>query len=252
MYKIRFTPYRKELGTIMSRQTKGHGLISLDGRYQFILDDSCESPDFWVVQGKGVREPQTCHVAPANTIMLTTEPRSVLVYPDKYLRQFGMVCTCQPQTHHPRVHFGPAILPWFVGYTEDAEGHCHYSLDYDRLIQPSDAAEKTRLISVITSNKAFTRGHLDRIRFVEQLKAHYGDRLDVFGRGFFGAVVHFPYFEVRVFFSQDIGNPEASYIVRKGTCSHQSKPILFPYMIKFNSSTHKQQVNKRKRYKNIC
>ena len=58
------------------------------------------------------------------------------------------------------------------------------SLDYDRLIQPSDAAEKTRLISVITSNKAFTRGHLDRIRFVEQLKAHYGDRLDVFGRGF--------------------------------------------------------------------
>ena len=162
MYKIRFTPYRKELGTIMSRQTKGHGLISLDGRYQFILDDSCESPDFWVVQGKGVREPQTCHVAPANTIMLTTEPRSVLVYPDKYLRQFGMVCTCQPQTHHPRVHFGPAILPWFVGYTEDAEGHCHYTLDYDRLIQPSDAAEKTRLISVITSNKDFTRGHLDR------------------------------------------------------------------------------------------
>jgi len=184
MYKIRFTPYRKELGTIMSRQTKGHGLISLDGRYQFILDDSCESPDFWVVQGKGVREPQTCHVAPGNTIMLTTEPRSVLVYPDKYLRQFGMVCTCQPQTRHPRVHFGPAILPWFVGYTEDAEGHCHYTLDYDRLIQPSDAAEKTRLISVITSNKAFTRGHLDRIRFVEQLKAHYGDRLDVFGRGF--------------------------------------------------------------------
>ena len=53
MYKIRFTPYRKGLGTIMSRQTKGHSLCSLDGRYQFILDDSCEDPDFWVVQGKG-------------------------------------------------------------------------------------------------------------------------------------------------------------------------------------------------------
>ena len=39
MYKIRFTPYRKELGTIMSRQTKGHGLISLDGRSQSYPDN---------------------------------------------------------------------------------------------------------------------------------------------------------------------------------------------------------------------
>lgn len=184
MYKIRFTPYRKGLGTIMSRQTKGHSLCSLDGRYQFILDNSCENPDFWVVQGKGVREPQTCQVAPENTIMLTTEPRSVLVYPDDYLRQFGMVCTCQEQTRHPNVHFGPAILPWFVGYTEEPDGTCHYTLEYDTLIQPSDISEKTKLLSVITSNKAFTRGHLDRIRFVEKLKEHYGDQLDVFGRGF--------------------------------------------------------------------
>ena len=184
MYTVRFTPYRKGLGTIMSRQTRGHGLTSLDGRYRFILDDSCEEPDFWVVQGKGIRQQQTCRVAPENTIMLTTEPRPVLVYPDKYLRQFGMVCTCQEQTRHPNVHFGPAILPWFVGYTEDADGNCRYTFDYDCLSQPSDPGEKTRLISVITSNKAFTRGHLDRIRFVERLKAHYGDRLDVYGRGF--------------------------------------------------------------------
>lgn len=184
MYKIRFTPYRKGLGTIMSRQTKGHSLCSLDGRYQFVLDDSCEEADFWVVQGKGVREDQTCRVAPENTIVLTTEPRSVLVYPDDYLKQFGMVCTCQEQTRHRNIHFGPAILPWFVGFTEDEDGTCHYSLDYDQLIKPSDISEKTKLISVITSNKAFTRGHLDRIRFVEKLKEHYGDQLDVFGRGF--------------------------------------------------------------------
>ena len=184
MYKIRFTPYRKGLGKIMHRQTAGHQLQSLDGKYQFILDDSCKEPDFWVVQGKGVREDQTCRVAPENTIMLTTEPQSVLVYPDKYLQQFGMVCTCQEQTKHPNIHFGPAILPWFVGYTEDEDGTCHYTLDYDQLAKPSDPSDKKKLISVITSNKAFTRGHLDRIRFVEQLKAHYGDQLDIFGRGF--------------------------------------------------------------------
>ena len=42
MYTIRFMPYRKELGAIMSRQTPGHSLRSQDGRYQFILDESCE------------------------------------------------------------------------------------------------------------------------------------------------------------------------------------------------------------------
>lgn len=184
MYKIRFMPYREGLGTIMHRQTARHTLRSLDGRYQFILDESCQEPDFWVVQGKGVRQEQTCRVAPENTIVLTTEPRPVLVYPKRYLQQFGLVCTCQEQTRHPNVHFGPAILPWFVGYTEEADGTCHFTLDYDTLHKPSDPQEKKKLISVITSNKAFTRGHLDRIRFVEKLKEHYGDQLDIFGRGF--------------------------------------------------------------------
>ena len=44
--------------------------------------------------------------------------------------------------------------------------------------------EKKKLISVITSNKAFTQGHIDRIRFVSKLKEHFGDQIDVFGRGY--------------------------------------------------------------------
>ncbi len=46
----------------------------------------------------------------------------------------------------------------------------------------SKTPAKTNLISFITSNKAFTQGHLDRIEFVEKLKARYGNRIDVFGR----------------------------------------------------------------------
>lgn len=48
----------------------------------------------------------------------------------------------------------------------------------------NETPKKTKLISVITSNKAFTKGHLKRIEFVEKLKAYYGDKLDVFGQGF--------------------------------------------------------------------
>lgn len=177
-------PYRSGLATIMHRQTPGHRLLSQDGRYEFCLDNSMEEADFWVVQGKGVRETQTCRVAPENTILLTTEPRSVLVYPQKYIDQFGLVVTCQEQMRHPHTHFGPAILPWFVGYKPDGKGGYTFSQDYDSLKKPSDPAEKIKLISVITSNKAFTRGHLDRIKFVEKLKEHFGDQIDVFGRGF--------------------------------------------------------------------
>lgn len=184
MYKVKLTPYRQAEGTIFHRQTKDHRLVSLDGRYRFYVDEPCPDPDFWVVQGKGVRQGETCNVAPENTILLTTEPRSVLIYPQNYINQFGTVCTCQEKTKHSNVVLAPAILPWFIGYEMDRDDNVlSCSLDYDKL-KTMPAPPKQKLISVITSNKAFTQGHIDRLHFVEKLKAHYGDQLDVFGRGF--------------------------------------------------------------------
>lgn len=183
MYKVKLTPYRQKAGRFYDRQTAGHSLTSLDGRYRFYLDEDCPDPDFWVVQGKGVRNGETCHVAPENTILLTTEPRSVLIYPQKYLDQFGVVCTCQEKTKHPGVVFSPAILPWFIGYSEDRDGNItDCKLDYDKLKQ-MPTPDKPKLLSVISSNKAFTQGHIQRLRFVQRLKEHYGDKLDIFGRG---------------------------------------------------------------------
>lgn len=184
MYNVKLTPYRSYLGRIYDRQTAGHQMISRDGRYRFFIGDSIQEPDFWVVQGKGVRQGETCRVAPENTILLTTEPRSVLVYPDRYLKQFGMVCTCQEQTRHPNVQLGPAILPWFIGYDERREDDEDFkaTIDYDLL--KSSTPQKSKLLSVITSNKAFTQGHIDRLQFVDQLKRHFGDQVDIFGRGF--------------------------------------------------------------------
>lgn len=186
MLNIRLTPYRQQLGTIYSRQTKGHALTSLDGRYRFWLgnEEGMPDPDFWVVQGKGVRAGETCRVAPQNTILLTTEPRSVLIYPQNYLDQFGVVCTCQEQTRHDGVIYGPAILPWFIGYSEAPDGRViDCQLDYDTL-KSMPTPQKPKLLSIISSNKAFTQGHINRLRFVKKLKEHYGDQLDVYGRGF--------------------------------------------------------------------
>ncbi|MDR3266636.1 MAG: hypothetical protein LBT24_03600, partial [Tannerella sp.] len=182
-YIVKFAPYRKNLGEIMMRQTKDGKGLSADGRYQFCISEDIKEADFWVVQGKGIRQAESCRVSPGNTILLTTEPRSVLVYPQSYIRQFGMVHSCQEQMKHPNRVLGPAVLPWFVGFTEAEDGTCSYSQDYNSLMQ-SSLPPKAKLISVITSDKAFTQGHIDRIRFVEKLKKHYGDQIDVFGRGY--------------------------------------------------------------------
>ncbi len=182
MFKVKWTPYREGLGTMFHRQTKNHKCESLDGRYQFFIGDDTEEADFWIVQGKGSHKIEKCRVAPENVIFLATEPRSILVYPNEYLQQFGHICTCQDNISHPNTHLGQAVLPWFVGYKWDKEEGYSFSLDYD-ILSSSPCPQKTKLISVITSDKAFTQGHIDRIRFVEKLKAYYGDQLDVFGRG---------------------------------------------------------------------
>jgi len=184
MYTIKFTPYREQLSQIFHRQTKNHEMMSLDGKYKFVISDDIETADFWIVQGKGIRRKTTCMVAPENVIFLNTEPRSVLNYPRSYLNQFGLVSTSQYPTEHKNVHYGPAVLPWFVGYKKDNRtGEYSYSIDYDKL-KSEPFPEKKKLMSVITSNLTISRGHINRLKFVDKLKSHYGDQIDVFGRGF--------------------------------------------------------------------
>lgn len=218
---IRFTPYRKKLAALCARQTKGRSLVSLDGRYRFYIDGAqpqnvcslnsvnpdepinaspanaadsgsdINNPDFWVVQGKGLRSEQTCRVAPQNTIFLATEPESVLVYPHDYLRQFGVVDTCQAgalrwgnKAGYPKVVMGPPVLPWFVGYDYDNnDGQPRITLDYDNL-SAAPFPKKEKLLSIITSDKAFTQGHINRLRFVRKLRERYGDNVDIYGHGF--------------------------------------------------------------------
>jgi len=108
---------------------------------------------------------------------MLSEPQSVVNFPKKYCNQFGMLYSCQPQLTHRNIVYGQALLPWYVGLTRPQE------FTYDYFIN-NPFPKKAKLISVITSNKAFTRGHQERIAFVEKLKQHFGDAIDVYGRGF--------------------------------------------------------------------
>lgn len=168
-------------GKLDLRQTpKGLGIFN--GKYQFYINEPIEDPDFLVIRGKALAEKSLFNIARSNTILLTSEPYSVLSYPLKYCKQFGVVCSCQEEIKLPNVVHTPAMLPWFVGVEFGKNGQSSVRLNYEDIKESHP--QKTKLISVITSNKAFTQGHLDRLRFVEKLQNYYGDQIDVFGRGY--------------------------------------------------------------------
>lgn len=185
MYKVLLISGGKKSGRWILSQTKGGKGISACGKYQFYVNEDVKDPDFVIIRGKSSKKELTFNVAPENVILTTSEPYSVLAYPKDYCRQFGLVCSCQENLKHKNVIFTPAIIFWFAGVRFDSKGVPSSLKDYD-FLKAAPTPKKTRLISVISSTKAFTKGHVDRIRFVERLKEHYGDMIDIYGRGYNG------------------------------------------------------------------
>lgn len=167
---------------ISFRQMPNTDGTTADGKYRFVINDYNADADFVVVSGKGLRQPRTFHVSPQNTILLTGEPYGILAYPRGYCSQFGVVCSCQPEIKGDNVVYMPPALPWFVGVDFNADGTVSFTKDYAGIANAQP--KKTKLISVISSTKAFSRGHVDRLKFIRRLHDRYGDRIDIFGRGY--------------------------------------------------------------------
>ena len=182
MYKVVFLYGNGKDYRWMVGQTHNHSGVSRCGKYKFYVNEIIPDPDFVVIRSKALKKKTVFNVAPENVVLATSEPYSVLAYPKDYCSQFGMVCSCQENLKHRNVVYTPAFVFWYAGVAFTASG-LESRIDYDTF-KSMGMPKKKKLISVITSNKAFTQGHQDRIDFVEKLKKHYGDKIDVFGRGY--------------------------------------------------------------------
>jgi len=150
------------------------------GQYKFIVNEEIEECDFWVVYSKGERKSDASKVAPENIIFISGEPEPIYHYANKFVKQFSTVVTTRQDIDHSNIINLHPAQPWWVGRRTIKDGSIVFDLLYEDLfISP----EKTKLISVITSNKSFTKGHNDRIHFVQKLKSHFGSYLDVYGKG---------------------------------------------------------------------
>ena len=169
----------------IKRQTPNSSLIW--GDFLFVLNGDIPEADYWVVLDELNAQSVTCKCAPENVFMVTGESPYIKWYSRPFSRQFAKVFTCQRNLLLRRntVKHIP-LLPWFAGAKQldemrlwDTENY----LDYDYFLNDSPVKEFDR-IAIVTSNKRMSKGHCQRLDFIERLQKEFPDKIDLYGNGF--------------------------------------------------------------------
>ena len=165
MLKIKITTQHPDWPLI--RQTvKSLGVLD---ECHFFVNQEIKQCDYWFVFDGLLKQEETV-CSPKNVVLVTWEPPSIKSYNQKFIDQFNLVVTCHKNINHKNVIYSQQAHPWFV------------DRNYDQLKEPLHV-NKSKILSVITSDKIFTEGHKKRYDFVMKLKNHFGDLIDVYGRG---------------------------------------------------------------------
>ena len=197
MIKIKLTiDYPKEW--VLRQTPNGDGVW---GDYKFYINEDVDECDYWVVFSKGIKNNESSKVLKNYIILIIGEPSSVYHFSYGFLKRFNLVISCDTKIKHHNVLFDHPFMPWWVGVNNTHISHIKVS-DQNKVLAKKESLKQTlsvdlkyfdfihknnskiKLLSVITSNKVITKGHRDRLKFVEQLKNHFGDKIDIYGRGF--------------------------------------------------------------------
>jgi hypothetical protein len=147
---------------------------------QFLIDETVDDCDWWVVY-EGLMQPETTRCPPQNIVFISGEPPANRKYNRSFLSQFSQIIT----SHRicflcRRVLHTQQALPWHIGVDRSQKNVVRYAYDDFIGMQPPP---KTGEIAVVVSSKTNREGHRKRLRFLKALKAHFGDRIEIFGRG---------------------------------------------------------------------
>ena len=156
------------------------------GGCRFFINEVCSDPDVWIVSEDLDDWDTQARVPPESVIFVSAEtswqsgfyeqPGAV-----KFLDQFAWIYTCH-DIYRSNVTASLPFLPWMVNANHGLSISAPHVRD-QKYLQSLDSIEKTYELSVICSNQTLTPGHRMRLRFVEALQEHFGDRLAWFGNG---------------------------------------------------------------------
>lgn len=149
--------------------------------WKFVFNADDQQYDYLVVFDD-LHRPLKPNCPASNTIHLATEPPSVHRYDENFLRQFAWIITQDNAIEHSGKILHQPGLTWFIGW-HPGKMYNGQSLNF-RDVNALFQTPKSKLISVIASNKCFTPEHRARLKFALDLKKHYGETIDFYGRGF--------------------------------------------------------------------
>lgn len=163
------------------RQIPMSGDVWGDSTYTFSTD--CTGGYDWLVVFSAWPDVDLMTTVPRHRrIFVAGEPESFHRYQPRFLAQFGTVITTQRGTRHAGAIFTQPGINWFAG-VQFQKGPERFKSRLSFSDFESGNPRKIKLCSVVCSSNAVTRGHRQRIEFVEQLKREFGDQIDFFGRG---------------------------------------------------------------------
>jgi hypothetical protein len=164
----------------ITRQTPGGKGVW--GECRFFCNTDIDRCDYWfVLEGPG-RKKETAVCPKENTVFVAHEPPTLRTYRSDFLQQFAAVITSDARIDHPNPVLQQSGLPWHVGRRQKGHVNMGFTKDYDEL-KAITTIPKTKMISVVSSSKDMTEGHRQRVAFALRLKSHFGDKIDLFGRG---------------------------------------------------------------------
>ena len=157
------------------------------GDHEFFFNTAVDYADAWFVIEGANPDDSSCVVPNNRVYFLGAETaRSIGFFYENpgwlaYLSQFDKVLSPQ-ELYRKGAQLSLPFLPWMINSNHGTRmlDKSERDVTYFRNLE---SLEKTKQLSVFCSATDITENHRARIRFVETLSEHFGDRLDWFGNG---------------------------------------------------------------------
>ncbi len=152
----------------------------------YINRNDIKEADYWFCIEDVIGEEEICFINPKNIFFLTAEVAWPQGHYDNdnqksFLKQFSKIFSCH-DIFLPNVTYSKPFLPWMINANHGSSifEQSQRDLEYFNTLR---VLEKPKLVSVFCSKQTWTENHKLRLKFVIELKKHFGDRLDWFGNG---------------------------------------------------------------------
>lgn len=163
------------------------GHVNRWGECEFHVNTDLREADVWFVSEDVDDDDSECEVVEGGLIFVTAETSWPVGYygdhPERLevLAQYNRVYTPH-EAYLPNVIPSMPFLPWMINANHGPSINAPHTRDLHALAAMEKPA-KAHDLSVFCSTQTRTPEHRMRLRFVEKLKEHFGDRLHWFGNG---------------------------------------------------------------------